>query len=209
MPNFQFSDRSLKVLDTVHPDLIELMLHAIRHTQIDFVCYHGIRTLKEQKKFFAAGKSRTMNSRHLTGHAIDIAPLQNGEIPWDNWLPWLELAEGIKDVASEFKIPFEWGGDWGMRDGPHFQLRWDINPANEEFTPGFAGLMKSGKLLDMRQSIDLPEWDRINVLPSVVAVLKADELRVCTDAELANAETFQKPANPASNRERYRKGILG
>jgi peptidoglycan L-alanyl-D-glutamate endopeptidase CwlK len=63
-----------------------------------------------------------MNSRHLTGHAIDVAPLINGKVRWD-WPLYHRLALTIKGAAVLEKVPIEWGGDWkSFKDGPHWQL---------------------------------------------------------------------------------------
>ncbi len=70
-----------------------------------------------------------MNSRHLTGHAIDIAPYIDGEIRWD-WPPFYKLAKAMKEAARELCVDLEWGGDWRtFKDGPHFQLSWEKYPA--------------------------------------------------------------------------------
>ena len=75
--------------------------------------------------------STTMRSRHLTGHAVDIAPYVNGEVRWD-WPLYEELAPVIKNTAADLGIPIEWGGDWKrFRDGPHWQLPRRQYPAEE------------------------------------------------------------------------------
>lgn len=64
-----------------------------------------------------------MNSRHLAGHAIDLAPWMDGAIPWENWPAFEEVGLVMKKAASELNIPIVWGGDWkNFRDGPHFEL---------------------------------------------------------------------------------------
>ena len=70
------------------------------------------------------GKSTTMNSRHLTGHAVDIAPYVKGGISWD-WKYYYAMADAMKQAAEELGVALEWGGDWrSFKDGPHFQLSW-------------------------------------------------------------------------------------
>ena len=119
---FTFSERSKKNLEGVHPDLVRVAELALQYTDVDFVVTDGLRTAGEQAKLFAAGKSRTKNSRHLTGHAVDIAAWAKGQICWD--LAYYEtIADAFKTAASELNVPIEWGGDWKtFRDGPHFQL---------------------------------------------------------------------------------------
>jgi peptidoglycan L-alanyl-D-glutamate endopeptidase CwlK len=76
----------------------------------------------------AAGATRTMNSRHLTGHAVDIAPYVAGQVRWD-WPLYHELAKTVKKCAADLDIPIQWGGDWrSFKDGPHWELPWGKYP---------------------------------------------------------------------------------
>lgn len=125
---------SLAKLAKVHPDLVRVVKRAIKLTPVDFKVTCGIRTLEEQKKLVAAGASKTMRSRHLPGktnglsHAIDLAPLLNGQLRWD-WPLFHKIAPAMKQAAKEEKVTIEWGGDWRtFKDGPHFQLPWDKYP---------------------------------------------------------------------------------
>lgn len=125
---FTLSDRSKKRLQGVHPDLVRVVERAIELTPVDFVVTEGLRTKARQKELVAAGASQTMNSRHITGHAVDLAALVGGKVRWD-WPLYSKLAEGMKTAAIELDIPLEWGGDWkSLRDGPHFQLPWKDYP---------------------------------------------------------------------------------
>lgn len=119
---FVFGSVSKKRLEGVHPDLVKVMELAIKRSPVDFSIIEGMRTLATQKKYLAAGATTTLNSRHLTGHAIDIAPYVNGKIRWD-WPLYHKIAPVIKEAAKELGVPIEWGGDWKrFKDGPHFQL---------------------------------------------------------------------------------------
>jgi peptidoglycan L-alanyl-D-glutamate endopeptidase CwlK len=119
---FTLSERSKKRLQGVHPDLVRVVERAIELTPVDFVVTEGLRTKARQKQLFEAGASQTMNSRHITGHAVDLAALVGGQVRWD-WPLYGKLAEAMKAAAEDLKIPLEWGGDWKtLRDGPHFQL---------------------------------------------------------------------------------------
>jgi peptidoglycan L-alanyl-D-glutamate endopeptidase CwlK len=125
---FAFGARSLKRLEGVHPDLVKVMKRAIACSPIDFSVLEGKRTLARQKQLMAAGATRTMNSRHLTGHAVDVAPYVNGQIRWD-WPLYHQLALVIKKAAAELEIPLQWGGDWrSFKDGPHWELPWRQYP---------------------------------------------------------------------------------
>jgi peptidoglycan L-alanyl-D-glutamate endopeptidase CwlK len=120
---FILGTKSLERLIGVHPDLVAVVKRAIEITPIDFTVTCGRRTLEEQKKLFASGASKTMKSRHLTGHAVDLAALVDGKVTWD-WDCYEVLATAMKTAAEEQGTPIEWGGDWTFKDGPHFQLPW-------------------------------------------------------------------------------------
>lgn len=118
----QLSARSLARLEGVHPDLVKVVKRAIEVTPIDFTVVEGLRSVARQKQLVAAGASRTMRSRHLTGHAVDLAPIVGGMVRWD-WPLFHKLAPVIKQAALDVAVPIEWGGDWrSFPDGPHFQL---------------------------------------------------------------------------------------
>lgn len=128
MSRFELSARSLQRLDGVHPHLVAVVKRAIEITPLDFVVLEGLRTAERQQQLLWAGASKTLNSRHLTGHAVDIAPFLdtdgNGtkEVSW-HWPHHHQLAPYIKRAAAELSIPIEWGGDWkSFPDGPHWQL---------------------------------------------------------------------------------------
>jgi len=118
---FILGARSLSKLEGVHPDLVKVVKRAIKLTPVDFVVTEGLRTLARQKELFAAGASKTMNSRHLTGHAVDLAPVVGSTVRWD-WPLFHQLAPAVKQAAQELGIAIVWGGDWKWKDGPHFEL---------------------------------------------------------------------------------------
>ena len=120
--------RSETSLQGVHPDLVKVVRRAAEITTVDFVITEGKRTEAKQKQMVASGASRTMNSRHLTGHAVDLAAKVGKDIRWD-WPLYFKLAAAMKQAAAELKVSIEWGGDWRtFKDGPHFQLTWKAYP---------------------------------------------------------------------------------
>lgn len=119
---FQLGAASLQRLAGVHPDLVKVVKRAIEITPIDFTVLEGLRSRERQRQLVAKGASKTMNSRHITGHAVDIAPLVNGKVSWD-WQYYHPLAAAVKQAAREVGVVVEWGGDWRkFPDGPHWQL---------------------------------------------------------------------------------------
>lgn len=120
--SFKFGARSLRNLQGVHPDLVKVMMHAIERSPVDFTVIEGRRTIARQEQLVRLGASKTMNSRHLTGHAVDIAPTVNGKIRFD-WPLYHRIAPVIKASAAELNVLIVWGGDWkSFKDGPHFEL---------------------------------------------------------------------------------------
>lgn len=120
---FKLSQRSIDRLNGVHPDLASVVKLAIERSEVDFMVTEGLRSKERQKELVAAGASKTMNSRHITGHAVDLAAYVNG-IRWD-WPLYEKIAKAMKQAAYELNIKIEWGGDWkSFKDGPHFQIPW-------------------------------------------------------------------------------------
>lgn len=119
---YRLSQRSRDRMKGVHPDLVAVVERAIQITGIDFTITEGLRTPARQKELVKAGASRTQNSRHLTGHAVDIAAWVDGTVRWD-WPLYPKIAAAFKQAAKELNTPLIWGGDWPrLRDGPHFEL---------------------------------------------------------------------------------------
>lgn len=119
---FILSEKSLRRLEGVKPDLVKVVKRAIEITPVDFVVVEGLRTKERQAYLLDAGKSRTMNSYHLTGHAVDIAPIVDDKVSWD-WKYFHVLADAMKKAAEELNVSLTWGGSWKtFPDGPHFQI---------------------------------------------------------------------------------------
>ena len=151
---FKLSSRSMSRLSGVHDDLFSVVERAIQITEVDFTVLEGLRSKSRQKELFDAGASSTMNSRHLTGHAVDLGAWVTGSVRWD-WPLYHRIAEAVKQAADELNIEVQWGAAWGRNlsdfptaeaasedyvdekrekgerpflDGPHFQLTWKDYP---------------------------------------------------------------------------------
>ena len=129
---FALSALSRRRLLGVHPDLIRCVERAIQITEVDFLVVEGVRDVERQKLLVANGASTTMNSRHLTGHAVDLCAIRDGRLLWGQ--PQADqVARAMQDAAKEFGIALEWGGDWtSFVDTPHFQLSWSQYPRQDE-----------------------------------------------------------------------------
>jgi peptidoglycan L-alanyl-D-glutamate endopeptidase CwlK len=123
--SYKLGTRSLKNLSGVHPDLVAVVNRAVEITKQDFTVIEGMRDISRQRQLVKSGASTTMNSRHLTGHAVDIAPWP---ISWE-WEDFYPIEEAMKLAADELGIDLEWGGDWkSFKDGPHWQLSRKVYP---------------------------------------------------------------------------------
>lgn len=119
---FRFSARSLRSLEGVHPSLVRVAHRALELSPIDFVITEGRRTKERQRELVAIGASRTLNSKHLNGHALDFAALLHGQVRWD-WPLYRKIGEAFKAAAKEQGVNLTWGGDWrSFKDGPHVEL---------------------------------------------------------------------------------------
>lgn len=125
---FKLGTRSRERLQGVHPDLVKVVERAIELTEYDFSVIEGLRSIETQRQYVEKGVSKTMNSRHLTGHAVDLYPVGR-PTPWERCPA---IASAMLDAAKELGVSIRWGGDWNMDgnskderfyDGPHFELQ--------------------------------------------------------------------------------------
>lgn len=131
----------------VHGDLVNVVNEAAALCGVPFTVIEGLRSAARQAQLVKAGASKTMNSRHLTGHAVDLWPLDPATgkaLPSDVafkrgsadaraasarlWADLRKVAAAMKNVARARGVQIEWGGDWGW-DAPHFQLHRKAYPA--------------------------------------------------------------------------------
>ena len=73
----------------------------------------------------ARGVSRTMDSPHREGLAVDLAYIRGGVARWEmGW--YKQLDEFMQAATLEFGLDADdlvWGGHWTtLRDGVHWQL---------------------------------------------------------------------------------------
>lgn len=130
--------RSLSRLEGVHPDLVRVVKKAATLSDLDFTVLEGLRTVERQKQLMKQGATRTMNSRHITGHAVDLGAMIGGTVRWD-WALYIKLAEVMRSASISENVPIRWGGTWKLLsdikgpitakvlsrsfpDGPHYEL---------------------------------------------------------------------------------------
>ena len=127
---FKFSRKSIRELETCHPDLQRLFKEVIK--QFDCSIIGGRRSNEQQNEFFKKGytKLRGGQSKHNNDPslAVDVCPYP---IDWKNKERFIYFAGYVKGIASQMNIKIRWGGDWDsdnimkdqtFNDLPHFQL---------------------------------------------------------------------------------------
>lgn len=130
-------------LTGVHPDLVRVVLRAAEDCPQPFVVFEGVRTVKREMQLIAQGKSALRNPyrcRHVPtvdkahpelgplSHAVDLVPRVNGKPVW-SWPHIYPIARAMKAAAQAEHVTIEWGGDWKtFKDGPHYQLPWNLYP---------------------------------------------------------------------------------
>ncbi len=120
---FKLGSRSLKHLEGVNKNLASVVHEAIKLTEVDFSVVDGLRTVEEQRQLVKEGRSKTMNSRHLKGTAVDIYPWVNGKTSHAA-AHYAEIAKAMFAAAANLNIELEWGGEWKtFVDKPHWQLK--------------------------------------------------------------------------------------
>lgn len=122
---------SLARLKGVHDDLVQVAKHAHALAQekgLDFKITEGLRTMERQKQLVAAGASKIMTSRHLTGHAFDFVPIVAGKINW-KWPAFWPLVPLFERAAYELGVEIQCGARWkDFPDGPHVELSRKVYP---------------------------------------------------------------------------------
>jgi len=125
---YNLSLRSRQRLSGVNPLLVEVVKRAIEITKQDFFVGEGVRSVERQKKLVASGASRTMNSRHITGHAVDLHPYPydgdhdvDGVPNSDDYDAYKPIVDAMRQAADELGVDLVYGYDWGW-DAPHHEM---------------------------------------------------------------------------------------
>lgn len=112
---FKLSQRSIDKMDGVDESLVAVVKRAIELTKIDFGVIYGMRTMEEQRRLLAAGKSQTMKSKHLVGRAVDLMAYVDGNGCWELNV-YDDLCDAMKEAAKELGVAIKWGAAWSEGD---------------------------------------------------------------------------------------------
>lgn len=111
---FKFSQRSENNLRGVNPVLVQIIRRALELSEYDFAVIEGLRTQEKQAEYVSKGSSQTRNSRHLTGHAVDILPsAMKPGMDWNENAHLFEpILQAIKQAADELGVILRFGKNW-------------------------------------------------------------------------------------------------
>lgn len=131
-------DRSEQRLIGVNAALVNAIRRAAKRVPFDLFVVEGVRTKARQAEFFAQGRTKpgpkvtwTLESKHIEGRAVDLAPMIDGVIDWNDPKKFDQIAQAMFAAAKELGIKIRWGADWDMdgnprergeSDSPHFEL---------------------------------------------------------------------------------------
>ncbi len=138
MTKFVFSTKSKARLSGVDPRLSLVVCQALALSTVDFAVVEGLRTPSRQKELYAKGRTTpgpivtwTMKSKHIEGTAVDLVPVVDGKLNWDDPELFKKIGIAMFEAAGQVGHKIRWGYDWdcdgnlqekGEYDGPHFEL---------------------------------------------------------------------------------------
>ena len=108
---FKFGSASETAIKGIKPQLEAVVRLALRRSRQDFRVLEGLRTVSRQAQLVRQGASQTMNSKHITGDAVDLVPIVDGKVSW-NWQYYYEIARAMQEAAIELGVRIKWGGAW-------------------------------------------------------------------------------------------------
>ncbi len=124
----ELTARDMLRLKGVHPDLVKIVNAVAADSPLDFFIIQGVRTEAEQLLNVQAGKSQTMNSRHIHGFAVDFGVRLNGALTWEHKY-YEQLAAVFLARAASLNIPIVYGGAWKtLKDYDHVELNRNFYP---------------------------------------------------------------------------------
>lgn len=151
--SFSLSKRSRRNLEGVDPALVGIVKLAIKRTEIDFAVTEGVRTLERQKILFEKGATKTLDSKHLTGRAVDLVAYLDGRISWEVSL-YDEIAAAMRSAAIDVGQPLRWGGSWTI---------WDIRDWDLPIGGAMQLYIDQRVMQGKRPFIDAPHFELVSI----------------------------------------------
>ncbi|MCU6435165.1 M15 family metallopeptidase [Undibacterium sp. Jales W-56] len=120
-------------LDQLLPEvksMADAMLNECQRQGFKVVVSCTYRSAQEQDALYAQGRTtagrivtnaRAGQSLHEQRRALDVYPIIHGELADTKTYEGMQAWQKLGFIGKQ--VGFEWGGDWTMRDYPHFQLR--------------------------------------------------------------------------------------
>ena len=131
-------DRSEKRLEGVNAALVSVIRRAAKRVPFDLFVVEGLRSQARQAELYAQGRTKpgpkvtwTLESKHIEGRAVDLAPMIDGVIDWKDTKKFDQIAQAMFAAAKELGVKIRWGADWdtdgvprerGESDSPHWEL---------------------------------------------------------------------------------------
>lgn len=125
-------------LDGVNESLATIVRRAVKAVPFDVIVVEGLRTKARQADLYAQGRTKpgkvvtwTMESKHIQGRAVDLAPMLGDAIDWSDPKKFDAINTAMQAAAREAKVNVRWGADWdqdgnprerGETDSPHWEL---------------------------------------------------------------------------------------
>ena len=126
--------RSEQRLEGVNAALVNVVRRAIKRLPFDVLVVEGLRSKQRQAELYAQGRTKpgkivtwTMQSKHLEGRAVDLAPFIDGKIDWSDPKKFDAINLAMTTSAAELGVSIRWGADWD-RDGKPRERREDDSP---------------------------------------------------------------------------------
>lgn len=111
-------------LQSINPTLADVVRRAQQSGKVRFVIGSGKRDAALQKKAVEWGWSKTYDSDHLSGDAVDLWPIdEDGAVNFDS-ATQAQIVEAMSEAAKELGVSLDIGANWKrFKDKPHFALK--------------------------------------------------------------------------------------
>jgi len=131
----KLNETSLSKIHDCNSLLNVVAIEAAKESPYEFIITHGHRSVDEQKKLYAKGRTEDgkkitncdgvkNKSKHnyVPSRAFDIAIKIDDQITWDEKY-YIEMGKHIKAIALKYNISLKWGGDFKkIKDYPHYEI---------------------------------------------------------------------------------------